>query len=136
MARKNKKVLNATKVKALGIKFRSKTEERMYKKLLSLGYSPKYEAKTFILWEGFRPKFPLYIDGEPKLTKSGQSEKLLDWKYTPEVKGHPNDLYPYKRKLFLKLLEQMDKTYFFEVKTIRGLLKSLEVMNTIWEPTP
>ena len=145
---KNKKIANATAVKDLGISFRSKSEERVYKKLLSLGYSPKYEPVSYVLWKGFRPTFPLYIDGIPQLTKNGEPTKFVDWKYTPdiilekngytmiiEVKGYSNDIYPYKRKLFLKLLEAMDKTYFFEVHTIRGLLKSLEKMNQIWEQT-
>ena len=146
---KNKKVANATAVTSCGIKFKSKSEERVYKKLVSLGYSPQYESKKYVIWEGFRPKFPLYLDGIPQTTKGGKSKQLLDWTYTPdfilekngytmiiEVKGNPNDLYPYKRKLFLKLLESMDKTYFFEVKTIRGLMSSLETIEKLWQPTP
>lgn len=149
MQSKNKKIINATPVVSANISFRSKTEERVYKKLLSLGYSPKYEEKTFVIWDGFRPTKPWYIDGEPQIIKSGENMKLLDWKYTPdfilekngytiilEVKGESNDVYPYKRKLFLKLLESLDKTYFFEVHTIRGLVKSLETIEQLWAQTP
>ena len=145
---KNKKVINATSVTSCGIKFRSKTEERVYKKLVSLGYSPKYESKKYVLWEGIVPKFPLYIDGIPQLTKKDKPKKLRDWTYTPdfilekngytmiiEVKGNPNDLYPYTRKLFLKHIESLNKTYFFEVRTIRGLLITLETIEKLWEPT-
>lgn len=30
-----------------------------------------------------------------------------------EVKGNPNDVYPYKKKMFLKLLEEKQENYIF-----------------------
>lgn len=142
---KNKKVINATKSTYNGIKFRSKTEERVYKKLLSLGYNPNYELEPTILWEGFRPTKTWYLEGEPQITKKTLINKAFeDWNYTPdflvemngyrfyiEAKGHPNDLWPYKRKLFLKWLETQDKAYFFQIKTIKALVESLEIMKKI-----
>ena len=140
----NKKIKNAKSSTYQGIKFRSKSEERMYKKLLSLGFSPLYEPDTFTLFHGFRPEKIYFYEGIPQIIKSGESKVLEDWKYTPdfrldfgedkmyiEVKGFPNDLWTYKRKLFLKLLESYERCYFFVVKTIRGLMKSLEAMKSI-----
>lgn len=154
----NKKIVNAQSIEYEGIVFRSIAERNVYKKLVSLGITPEYEPDTFVLWEGFTPLKEWYLEGEPVNTKkqdkvTGKRTKLSDkpksfenWKYTPdfkiqsgkntfyiEVKGYPNDLWPYKRKLFLKLLESLPNVYFFEVKTIKGLLKSVNTMSKINE---
>ena len=141
----NKKIKNAKSSTYQEIKFRSKSEERIYKKLLSLGFSPLYEPDTFILFQDFRPEKTYFYEGVPQVTKKGGNKALMSWKYTPdfrldfgeykmyiEVKGFANDLWPYKRKLFLKLLDSYKNCYFFEVKTIRGLEKSLEAMKSIY----
>ena len=160
MISKNRKIINATCAEYDGITFRSTTERNMYKKLISLGMTPKYEPDTFCLWNGFRPTKQWYIDGIPQNTKkknpiTGKMDVLTDkpqsfedWNYTPdfkltkngytvyiEVKGYPNDLWPYKRKLFLKLLETYPNTHFFEVKTIKGLVKCVEIISKLWEPS-
>ena len=109
-----------------------------------MGITPKFESKTVTLLEGFRPSRTWYFDGEKELTKTGKNKKLQDWEYTPdfvitmngytfyvEAKGNPNDLWPYKRKMFIKWLESQPNCYFFEVKTIRGLVKSVEEMKAI-----
>lgn len=141
----NKKIKNAAGEVCNGIKFRSKLEGRLYGKMLKLGLNPEYEAETIVLWEGFRPSQPFYVDGAPQITKKSLIPLLLeDWKYTPdfilefggykfyiEAKGQPNDLWPYKRKLFLRWIEKQQKCYFFEVRTIRGLVKSIELMKQI-----
>lgn len=152
----NKKIQNAEQVIQGDIKFRSKAERMIYNNLISLGYSPEYEVDKFIIWEGFYPTEPLYIDGEPQLTKPrGGKEtvnfvpkipKFNDWHYTPdfkltlgksvfyiECKGYSNDLHPYKRKLFLRLLENMPNTHYFEVKTKHGLLTTLKIIKSIYE---
>lgn len=152
----NKKIKGATAVTYEDINFRSKFEERVYKKLLSLGYNPEYELEHFVLWEGFRPQKEYYYNGIPENTKkkdhltgkmtvlTDKPEALQSWRYTPdfllrmngfafyvEAKGHPNDLWPYKKKLFLKAIDDIPNTYFFEVRSIKGLLASLEVMKKI-----
>lgn len=141
----NKKIINATDVEYNGIHFRSKTEERVYKKALSLGLDINYELEPITIWNGFRPEKTWYLEGLPYITKKGKINKLFeDWNYTPdfiikmngykfyvEAKGQPNDLWPYKRKLFIKWLETQDKSYFFQVKTIRAFLKSVEIMKEI-----
>ena len=150
----NRKIKNASAVFLDGIYFRSPLESKMYGYLIEAGYSPEYEPDKFTLWQGFRSNTPNYIDGEPTSRKvRGKNEYIPilnpfydDWEYTPdfklsingytfyiEVKGYPNDLWPYKKKLFLKLIENDPKTFFFEVKTKRGLLKTLKIIKSIYE---
>lgn len=156
--KENKKIINAKSVESEGITFRSKTERTIFQKLVSLGYSPEYEPDTFTIWNGFEPTKPWYEEGNPHVTKkkdpvtgkftvpTNKVPVIEDWRYTPdiklkkgnctfyiEVKGFPNDLWPYKRKIFLRKLEEYPNTYFFEVKTIGGLLRSLAVMEQIYE---
>lgn len=108
------------------------------------GLNPLYEPDKFLLWEGFKPLIPLYIDGEPILNRWGTINKLTDWHYTPdfridyngyviyiEVKGFGNDLWTYKRKLFYKLIYDKPNVRFFEVKTKRGLLKTINLIKQL-----
>lgn len=151
----NKKIKNATAIENQGIKFRSVLECKMYKWMKEAGYNPQFEPDKFLLWEGFYPASPLYIDGEPQLTKPRKNSKDIlnfvpkipkfeDWHYTPdfrldinnkqfyiECKGYGNDLWPYKRKLFLKIIQSMPNVYFFEAHTKRGLLKTLSLIESI-----
>lgn len=154
----NKKIKNATTVEYAGISFRSTSEKNMYKKLISLGITPEYEPDHFILLEKITPSKAWYIDGIPVNTKSKNPEtgkmdiltdkpqSLQDWEYTPdfkikmgdlifyiEAKGFPNDLWPYKRKMFLHYIQKLPNTYFFEVHSTRGLLTSVEVMKKLYE---
>lgn len=154
----NKKIINARTVEYAGIEFRSISERNMYKKLVSLGITPEYEPETFTLLDTFRPNKEWYQDGIPMNTKkkdiiTGKMTVITDkpasisvWQYTPdfrikmgdftffvEVKGFPNDLWPYKRKMFLRLLQDLPNTFFFEVHNIKGLLNSVEVMKRIYE---
>ena len=148
----NKKIINAEQVSQNNIKFRSKSERMMYNTLVSLGFSPEFEAEKFVIWKGFTPSTPLYIDGVPQLTKTRKKDsspkipKFIDWHYTPdfkltlgksifyiECKGFGNDIWSYKRKLFLKTIEGVPFVHFFEVHTKRGLLKTVEIINSIYE---
>lgn len=145
MSSENKKVINATEVTYNGIKFRSRSEMRMYLTMLKEGFTPEFESQSFIIWDGCYLQKPYFFEGEPVVTKNGHTKKLQDWVYTPdfiitlgcctfiiEVKGNPNDLWPYKRKLFLKYIDKMKNTYFFEVKTIKGLKKTLSTIRNIY----
>lgn len=146
MGSENKKVINATEVYSNGIHFKSTLESRFYNYMVKQGFNPQYESQSFILWDGFYPQKPFYIDGQPYVTKRGYPKKLKDWVYTPdfiitlghctfiiEAKGQPNDVYSYKRKLFLKILDTMRYTYFFEVHSIKGLAKTLSKIKEIYE---
>lgn len=140
----NRKIKNAKEFFADGIKFKSKLEMKAYKILKENGLSPKYEAEKVVLFNGFKPSKTWYIDGVPQVTKKGNNKKLIDWCYTPdfkielndhvayfEIKGFPNDVYPYKRKLFLEYIDDIPKTYFFEIKEVPdGLIKAIEIFKS------
>ena len=137
----NKKIKQATEIDYDGIHFKSKKEKEAYIILKESGLNPEYEPDKAVLFEGFKPSHPWFLNGVPQLTKSGKPKKLIDWNYTPdfkislndytayiEIKGYPNDVYPYKRKLFLGLINNLDNVFFFEVNNLpAGLLKSIEI---------
>lgn len=144
----NKKILNAKEVEFNNIKFRSKLERYCYRKLLNSGLEFSYEEETFILWEGFRPTITVinnfYSKGKRQKKRFTSYEnpiendlyidasKFTNITYTPdfiinhngykiilEAKGNPNDVYPYKKKLFLKTLEDYedkDRIIFAEIR--------------------
>ena len=70
----NKKIRNATVCKDSSITFKSVIEKRFYNILLQHGFNPRYEPKTFTLWEGFQPITPYYdkeTDGQFELNFNG-----------------------------------------------------------------
>lgn len=140
----NKKVKNATPTIYNNIKFKSIIEVMVYKTLLQYGFNPVYEPIKYILWEGFRPTVPFYTrsKGKNKLNLT----KLINITWTPdlyleyegmkiiiEVKGKSNDVFPYKLKLFRKLIESFvdrDKYLIFEIFTKKQLLEAIEIIKS------
>lgn len=134
----NKKVKNATKQSFEDFDFKSKSEVTIYKELVRQGFSPEYEPCKFILVDKFRPKKKWYLNGEPCICKNGECRLIDAITYTPdfkisyngydifiEVKGFANDVYPYKRKLFLRYIDNLD-IYFCEVNTKKALVSTLK----------
>lgn len=138
----NKKIKGATQEVCNNIKFKSKIEASVYKHLLQSGFNPVYEGMTFTLWEGFKPTVPYY-------TMSGKynklnNTKLRDITYTPdftfmyknkliiiEVKGFTNDVFPYKFKMFRKILEEkpyINNTLVFEIFSIKQLKECIKII--------
>lgn len=121
----NKKIKNATITEFQGITFRSKLEVTVYKALLedaSKDNSIKniqYEPEKHVIWKGFKPTLPFYIRDKKTKKLTNATTKLVDITYTPDivfeygnnivlVEVKPqfmNDVFPYKRKLFRKYLE-------------------------------
>lgn len=133
----NKKIINATPTSVNGIEFKSRMEATVYKYLIDSGYQPQYEPDTFVIFNGFYPK-PYLVDGVI------QKRKFLDVTYTPdfkvligdkvvyvEVKGFNNDIYPYKKKMFLSLLNNTENTFFIEVHSKKGLVSSIEKLSQL-----
>ena len=135
----NKKIKNATSLTTNDITFKSKLEASVYRHLLQAGFSPAYEEVTFTIWEGFKPTIPFY--GKQGLNM----KKLISITYTPdftfcyedkfiilEVKGFQNDLFPYKFKMFRKLLEQPEykNVLLFEVFSIKQLKEYIEIIKS------
>lgn len=138
MKSENKKVKNATELVIDNIKFKSKLEASVYKHLVEEGFVPGYELEKYVLWEGIKPTIPFY--GKKGL----DDKKLIDITYTPdftfsykdkfiiiEVKGMQNDVFPYKFKMFRKLLESYvnkDDILIFEVFSIKQLKECIKII--------
>jgi len=145
----NKKILNATPTQSNGIAFKSSSEKTIYNALLKLGITPEYEGVTFTLSPVVRPTVVFYTRKSMKNTEFCLNSKPLDSiTYTPdftfhlngyfvivEVKGFPNDVYPVKRNMFRKLLETYkEPVMFFEVRTIKELLKAIDIVKKESKP--
>lgn len=149
----NKKIKGAKEVIFEDIKFKSRLEMACYKKFKEAGLDFSYESEKVILWEGFKPSsIQIY---SPKKAGRGsyrgdlelQEKKLLNVTYTPDfvvvkdnciiyldVKGMPNDTYPIKKKLFLKVLEERNDGYnyiFIEPHNIRQINQAIEIIKNL-----
>lgn len=139
----NKKIKNATKVQYNDILFNSKVELMVYKTLVEKGFSPEYEPRKFTIFEGYKPTVPFYTINKNTKELSLNSVKQIAITYTPdfilrykewtiiiEVKGKMNDVYPYKRKMFRKFLEDNTKgnVLFFEVYNKKNVLQMIEII--------
>lgn len=136
----NYKIRNATITASDNIVFKSKLEASVYKHL-SLEFNVDYEKYKYILWEGFKPKLNYYEPNKRTKELELQTKKIIDITYTPdftftynnnfyiiEVKGNENDVFPLKKKMFRKILETMDNTYYFEIKTIKQLKQCINII--------
>lgn len=131
----NKKIRNATVCKGSSITFKSIIEKRFYNILLQHGFNPRYEPKTFTLWEGFQPITPYYdketdrqvakrleegVNNCPSRMLVQKTGKLVGIRYTPdfyfkynnlnvyiEAKGIENDVFYIKKKMFLHYLDRL-----------------------------
>lgn len=154
----NKKIRGATKTNSLGITFKSQLEKSLFKTLLELGFNPKYEPKTFIVWDGFTAITPFYdkeTDSQrdkrdPKSSKIlvEKSHIVQPIRYTPDIyfeysnidvwieaKGIENDVFYIKKKLFRKYLDNKlsntgKRSLYFEVYTKKQLLQAIEIVKS------
>ena len=137
----NKKIKNATPFEYNGINFRSKTEVMAYKTLLEHGFEVAYEPTSYTVWEGFKPKFPFYRPKGKSTDLKLDDTKVINITYTPdfiatykdipiiiEIKGFQNDTYPIKRKMFRKILENLNEGFFFEIYTKKQLLQAIDII--------
>lgn len=147
--KENKKIVNATTQKAYNISFKSKLEKRCYELLIEAGYHPLYEGKTFTLIDGFTPTKPfisrVYNRKEKRKVFSFDRRKILPITYTPdftfmvkdvlviiECKGFENDVFPVKKKLFRRLLEEeKHPVIFYEVFALKDLKVCIEQLNRL-----
>ncbi len=145
MEKANKKIRNATPKEFNGIKFKSILEVMVYKTLLSVGFEPLYEKNKFVIWQGLYPSVPFYDkDATTRMLKLNK-KKIIDITYTPdftfeynkrliiiEVKGFENDVFPVKKKLFRKSLEETHpEALFFEIYTKKQLLQAIEIIKKL-----
>lgn len=154
----NKKIRGATKTSSLGITFKSQLEKSLYKTLLELGFNPKYEPRTFVVWGGFTAITPFYDretdtqrdKRDPKSSKIlvEKSHIVQPIRYTPDIyfeykgidvwieaKGIENDVFYIKKKLFRKYLDEVlsatgKKSLYFEVYTKKQLLQAIDIVKS------
>jgi hypothetical protein len=148
----NKKVIGAKKHYYDNIQFNSALEVSCYKclKLSNIPFS--YEPITFEIFKGFRlNKVNFYHQKSNSnktfdifVNKKKEKEKITSITLTPdfkidntkyliliETKGFANDVYPYKRKLLFKYLEEnlsenYEGVYYFEPRNVRQVKESIE----------
>lgn len=111
----NKKIKNATEITIDGIKYRSKLEAKCAQILKENNILFKYEPFKI----EYIPKFEYY--GEKYRAAFYTPDFVVDNKYILEIKGFPNEVYRYKKKLILLTLLKNNNYKFFEIKTISQL---------------
>lgn len=149
----NKKILGAKPNVYDNIEFKSILEKSCYKKLKEAKLNFAYESEKILIWEGF--KIENIQSYSPKKIKAGkygkelllQKRRILDITYTPDfvvikgnykiyfdVKGKENDVYPLKKKMFLKILENRRDKYkylFFEPHNVRQMVQAIEIIKLL-----
>lgn len=150
MGSNNKKIKGAVAVSYKGIKFKSKLEESCYKKLEAAGFDFSYESEKITLWEGVKlHNILVYAPKKIRVGKYGkflenQTRALLNITYTPDfvvikdnykiyfdVKGKENDIYPIKKKMFLRILDKRNdgrQYLFFEPHNVRQMLQAIDII--------
>lgn len=141
----NKKVKNATPTTFDSINFKSTLEVTVYKSLKAQGFDVHYEPIKYVIWKGFKPTITFYRKDKKTGNLVLDDKKIIDITYTPdfvfeygniyviiEVKGKQNDVYPYKRKLFRKLLETLDtsnkKVLFLEIYNKKNIIEAINII--------
>lgn len=137
----NKKIKNATKKIYKDIIFKSVLEATCFRILSDEGLNPQYEQMKFVLWEGYYPTIPFYTKDKKTGNLKLDSVKIKDITYTPditfwykdtlvvvEVKGFENDVYPYKKKMFRKLMETQKDVIVFEIFSKKTMLEAIKII--------
>lgn len=143
----NKKIINASPLEYDGISFKSKLEKMVYQTLKEADFPVEYEPHKYIIWEGFKPSVPFY--NEDKITRmlKQESKKIRAITYTPdlsfihngyliiiEAKGFEDSVFPLKKKMFRKWLEEnYPKSIYFEIYTKKQLLQAINIINNLKE---
>ena len=153
----NKKVIGASKHFYDGIKFDSKLEIACYQLLKDNKLYFKYNENKYILLDKFRLSNVSFYQAMYKkkklvgygeyLTKKGEKQAFTQMTYSPdfvfendkllliiETKGNPNDVYPYKRKIFLDILERdfkHKKVYFFEPRNKKQIIETIKKIKDV-----
>ena len=164
----NKKIIGATPCSIDRIHFKSVLEKNTYLYLEQQGLSPMYEPKKFIIFPSFEPITPFYdreTDTQQKkrsnlLGKHSSKELRLcnglvqPITYTPDIyvkykdidvwiecKGFTNDVFPYKKKMFRKLLDSIytntgQRSIYFEIYTKKQLIQAIDIIKSYEEQKP
>lgn len=161
----NKKIRNATITKQGNITFKSVLEKTCFNLMVEAGLSPLYEPERIVVYNGFKPMCDFYdkeTDSQHKkrIENTGkQSGKILvkntsniqPITYTPdfyvkyndidfwiEAKGIQNDVFPYKKKLFRRYLDNHyidtgTKSVYIEVYSKKQMQQAIEIIKSYAE---
>lgn len=118
----NKKIKNATPTTYKGVQYRSKLEVRFAMMLDAEKIPFAYEEETWVVLD--------------KQTYMGKTIRCVT--YTPdfiignvvvEIKGFRNDVFPLKRKLIIKFInENRPNTVFIEAKTVADMRAAVDII--------
>jgi len=118
----NKKIKNATPTTYKGVQYRSKLEVRFAMMLDAEKIPFVYEEETWVVLD--------------KQTYMGKTIRCVT--YTPdfiignvvvEIKGFRNDVFPLKRKLIIKFInDNRPDTIFIEAKTVADMRAAVDVI--------
>ena len=118
----NKKIKNATPTTYKGVQYRSKLEVRFAMMLDAEKIPFAYEEETWVVLD--------------KQTYMGKTIRCVT--YTPdfiignvvvEIKGFRNDVFPLKRKLIIKFInDNRPDTVFIEAKTVADMRAAVDVI--------
>ena len=118
----NKKIKNATPTTYKGVQYRSKLEVRFAMMLDAEKIPFAYEEETWVVLD--------------KQTYMGKTIRCVT--YTPdfiignivvEIKGFRNDVFPLKKKLIIKFInENRPDTVFIEAKTVADMRAAVDVI--------
>lgn len=152
MTMENRRIRNTRVTEYKGIKFKSLLECSCYKKLELANLQFSYESERVLLWNGAKIKNVLvYAPSKRNFkysqTLNNQTRALLNITYTPDfvivkdnykiyfdVKGKENDVYPIKKKMFIKVLAERNdgfKYIFFEPHNVRQILQAIDIINKL-----
>lgn len=147
------KIKNAQQIEFDNIKFKSRLELKCYKRLQEENFKFKYEPEKILLWKGVKlDKVKVYSSKNKSLKYT--NPKLIDMTYTPDfliikdnlriyvdTKGFMNDVYPIKKKIFLKVLQEEfpsrnelneELTYlFFEPSSVKEIEEMINIIKEI-----
>ena len=151
----NKKIKNATPLESDGILFKSKQEKKAFDIFKASGLLPEYEKYTFNIFSGFYPTvecYDLHYDRKLKQRIWGLSKnKIQDITYTPdfvimyhdiifvvEIKGRENDVFPLKKKMFRKWMEEFYNTtgkrmIYFELYNKEQVYLCVDIIKSIMQ---
>ena len=116
--KKKKGRIRSKKPNVDGIQFASNLEVYMYRELKKMKVPFTYEGQTYVIVEGFHfPNTSFEKTAAKKFLHDVGNKNILPIKYTPdfvakeypprfiiECKGHPNDAFPLRWKLFKRFL--------------------------------
>lgn len=153
----NRKVINATPVTIGTTSFKSKLEASLFKVLQDKGFNPMYEPYKYIIWKGFKPEVPFYIKDKNTKSLKLDKKKIIDISYSPDIvfqyglylvfievkPDYMNDVFPYKRKMFRKFLEDTQiegttafKPIYAQIGTKKNLLEFIKILEEEYNEKP